>query len=164
MKNLPGQSKPVGYLLLSLTICFSFFPFYSCTKDFLVVENKVIPNETLPIVTTSPVWDSFLFRYDKNEGTYFRTDYAGSSFGGMIDAGHNLVDWIDGADFYLAGVQVKGRQFITINGNVTGWSPKFSGPATGNISYGGGTTVGDINKNGIMDMLLMTVDNPYGKD
>jgi len=115
MKNITGQSKPESYLLLALLIFLSFFIFNSCTRDFLMEENIVTGKETLPIVTTSPEWDSFLFRYDKNEGTYFRTDRAGSSFGGMIDAGHNLVDWVDGVDFYLAGVQVKGRQFIAIH-------------------------------------------------
>jgi hypothetical protein len=53
---------------------------------------------------------------------------------------------------------------IDINGNVTGWSPKFVSPSPGNMTIGGGTAVGDIDKNGIPDILLMSVDDPYGKD
>jgi hypothetical protein len=53
---------------------------------------------------------------------------------------------------------------IDINGNVTGWSAKFIGPSPGNITCGGGTAVADINKNGIPDLLLMSVDDPYGND
>ena len=117
MKNLPGQSKPVGYLLLSLTICFWFFSFYSCTKDFVMEENNVIPDEGHPIVTSSPAFNTFLLRYDKNDGTIFRTDLAGSYFGGMVDSDDNLNGEKDGWD-YLAGVQVKGRQFMALhNGN-----------------------------------------------
>ena len=53
---------------------------------------------------------------------------------------------------------------VDINGNVTGWSGKFIGPSLGNMSSGGGTAMADIDKNGILDILLMAVDNPYGKD
>lgn len=53
---------------------------------------------------------------------------------------------------------------IDIHGNVTGWSGKFTAPSTGNMTYGAGTAVGDINKNGIPDILVMAVDNPYGVD
>jgi len=53
---------------------------------------------------------------------------------------------------------------LDINGNVTGWSGKLTGPALGNISSGGGLAVGDINKNGKPDLFLMSVDDPYGKD
>jgi len=52
---------------------------------------------------------------------------------------------------------------IDINGNVARWTT-FVGPAMGDITSGGGTAIGDIDKNGILDLLLMTVDNPYGKD
>jgi len=53
---------------------------------------------------------------------------------------------------------------MDINGRVTGWSPRLVGPDLGNITSGGGAAIGDIDKNGILDLLLMTVDNPYGKD
>jgi hypothetical protein len=52
---------------------------------------------------------------------------------------------------------------IDIDGKVTGWS-SFTGPAPGNITIGAGAAVGDIDKNGILDLLLMSVDDPYGKD
>jgi hypothetical protein len=52
---------------------------------------------------------------------------------------------------------------IDINGNAAGWS-SFTGPSLGNITRGGGAAVGDIDKNGIPDLLLMTIDNPYGND
>jgi hypothetical protein len=32
------------------------------------------------------------------------------------------------------------------------------------MTSGGGAAIGDIDKNGIMDLLLMTIDNPIGKD
>ena len=53
---------------------------------------------------------------------------------------------------------------IDINGNVTGWSEKFPGPSVGWMTTGGGTAIGDIDKNGILDLLLMALDDPYGKD
>ncbi len=53
---------------------------------------------------------------------------------------------------------------ININGTVAGWSSKFIGPSPGNITCGGGTAIADIDKNGKLDLLLMSVDNPYGKD
>ena len=53
---------------------------------------------------------------------------------------------------------------IDINGNVSGWSSRFIGPSPGDMTRGGGTAVGDIDKNGILDILLMSVDDPYGKD
>ena len=53
---------------------------------------------------------------------------------------------------------------IDINGTVASWSSKFIGPSPGNITSGGGTAIADIDKNGILDLLLMSIDNPYGKD
>jgi hypothetical protein len=53
---------------------------------------------------------------------------------------------------------------IDINGNVTGWSSRFIGPALGDITNGGGVAVGRITKNGSLDLLLMAIDNPYGAD
>jgi hypothetical protein len=53
---------------------------------------------------------------------------------------------------------------IDINGNVSGWSSKFVGPSPGNITCGGGTAIADIDKNGKLDLLLMSIDDPYGKD
>jgi hypothetical protein len=53
---------------------------------------------------------------------------------------------------------------IDINGNVTGWSPKFFGPAPGNMTCGGGTALADIDKNGIVYLLLMSLGDPYGTD
>jgi hypothetical protein len=32
------------------------------------------------------------------------------------------------------------------------------------MTSGGGAAVADIDKNGILDLLLMSVDNPYGND
>jgi hypothetical protein len=52
---------------------------------------------------------------------------------------------------------------VDINGNVTGWS-SFKGPVPGNMTTGGGAAIGDIDKNGILDLLLMSVDDPYGID
>ena len=52
---------------------------------------------------------------------------------------------------------------IDINGNVARWS-SFVGPALGNMTSGGGAAIGDIDMDGIVDLLLMTVDDPYGKD
>jgi len=52
---------------------------------------------------------------------------------------------------------------IDINGNAVSWS-SFTGPSLGNMTLGGGAAIGDVDKNGIMDLLLMTIDNPYGKD
>jgi len=54
---------------------------------------------------------------------------------------------------------------IDINGNAVSWS-NYMRPAVGNITSGGGLAIGDIDKNGLPDpdLLLMTVDNPYGKD
>jgi hypothetical protein len=52
---------------------------------------------------------------------------------------------------------------IDTNGNVAGWS-SFTGPSLGSMTSGGGAAIGDIDKNGILDLLLMTVDNPYGND
>ena len=52
---------------------------------------------------------------------------------------------------------------IDINGNAVSWE-KFIGPSLGNMTSGGGAAIGDIDKNGIMDLLLMTIDNPIGKD
>jgi hypothetical protein len=34
----------------------------------------------------------------------------------------------------------------------------------GNMTNGGGVAVGHINRNEFTDILLMTVDNPYGND
>lgn len=52
---------------------------------------------------------------------------------------------------------------IDINGNVVSWS-SFTGPSLGNMTSGGGTAIGDIDKNRILDLLLMAIDNPYGND
>jgi hypothetical protein len=52
---------------------------------------------------------------------------------------------------------------LNINGQVTGWS-EFKGPQPGWITEGAGTAIGDIDKNGILDMLFMAIDNPYGSD
>ena len=53
---------------------------------------------------------------------------------------------------------------IDINGHVAGWSSKFIGPSPGNITKGGVTAVADIDKNGKLDLLLMSIDDPYGND
>jgi hypothetical protein len=53
---------------------------------------------------------------------------------------------------------------IDINGNVTGWSARFTGPSPGNMTCGGGAAIGDIDLNGKPDLLLMSVDDPYGTD
>jgi hypothetical protein len=52
---------------------------------------------------------------------------------------------------------------IDVNGNAVSWS-SFTGPSLGNMTSGGGTAIGDIDRNGILDLLLMTLDNPFGKD
>jgi len=52
---------------------------------------------------------------------------------------------------------------IDINGNAVRWS-SFSRSALGNMTSGGGAAIGNIDKDETMDLLLMTVDNPYGKD
>jgi hypothetical protein len=53
---------------------------------------------------------------------------------------------------------------IDINGKVASWSVKIIGPSLGSMTSGGGTAIGDIDKNGIMDLLLMMIDDPYGID
>ena len=50
-----------------------------------------------------------------------------------------------------------------INGNAASWS-SFSRPALGNMTSGGGAAIGNIDKDETMDLLLMTIDDPYGND
>jgi hypothetical protein len=52
---------------------------------------------------------------------------------------------------------------IDINGKVSRWTT-FTAPSIGNITSGGGAAIGDIDMDGIVDLLLMALDNPYGKD
>ncbi|MFH0761039.1 MAG: VCBS repeat-containing protein [Bacteroidota bacterium] len=52
---------------------------------------------------------------------------------------------------------------IDINGNAVNWS-SFIGPKPGWITKGGGAAVADIDKNGILDLLLMAIDDPFGHD
>jgi hypothetical protein len=77
----------------------------------------------------------FMFCYDYNDGSHFHTDNIGSSFGSRIDAGENMRDWVQ-----MAGVRAGASQ------------------------AGGGADILDIDKNGILDLLLMAIDDPYGKD
>jgi hypothetical protein len=53
---------------------------------------------------------------------------------------------------------------VNIDGQVTGWSLKFSGDSFGYITSGGGVAVGEINMNGTPDLLIMTIDDPFGTD
>ena len=52
---------------------------------------------------------------------------------------------------------------IDINGNAASWT-SFLGPQVGYNTDGGGAAIADIDKNGILDLLLMAIDNPNGQD
>ncbi|MBV5331490.1 VCBS repeat-containing protein, partial [bacterium] len=49
---------------------------------------------------------------------------------------------------------------MTKDGKVASWSNMIQGPSIGNSNSGGGAALGDIDKNGLPDLVLMGVDNP----
>jgi hypothetical protein len=51
---------------------------------------------------------------------------------------------------------------INTNGDASNWSAVKQISGLGDSSFGGGITIGDIDKNGVLDILLMAYDQPSG--
>jgi hypothetical protein len=68
------------------------------------------------------------------------------------------IDAPDGADQfrYMIGWN------LDTEGNPAKWSPIVHGPSPGTLTAGGGAAIADIDGNGRLDLLLMSVDNPDG--
>ncbi|MFH0761038.1 MAG: VCBS repeat-containing protein [Bacteroidota bacterium] len=95
---------------------------------------------------------------------YYNSAGGGAAMADINDNGKpdlvlmNLDSRIGGNEFWcLVGWD------IDINGTAVSWT-SFLGPTPGNMTKGGGASVADIDKNGILDLLLMAVDDPYGTD
>jgi hypothetical protein len=114
MKKPENRIQSPGRLLLSLAILLLGSGLCSCTRDLFEEKETNSNIENFPNVSSSYDWDTFMLRYDEDGGTFFRINYAITSFGALVDYGDNLNGWQSGWD-YLAPVKVRGRQFVALH-------------------------------------------------